>query len=223
MIYKSIPTSLAVFIIFFGIIIGISVLGSCSGEPQVAQYTLTINVDGSGISAGADIYDEGTIVSISATPDAEWEFVEWTGDIDTISNRLSNSTTIVVDGDYTITARFRLQVITPTNISNVVFNPPSPAVVRYGEWVTIKFDYFIDERYPVYITPRPFSNGAPAPGYLASGSNQYDFFSGKGESEFTINSQSGQVIVGQIRFQIRPLHEGSILYEFFIPVNYTFQ
>jgi hypothetical protein len=89
--------------------------------------------------------------------------------------------------------------------------------------VTIEFDYFIDERFPVYITPRPISNGALAPGYLASGSNQYDSFRGKGESDFTINLQPGQVIVDQIRFQIAPLHEGAVLYEFFIPVSYTFQ
>ena len=222
-IYKPTPSSLAVFIIVIGTVIGLSVLGSCGGEPPVTQYTLTINIDGSGTPGGADAYDEGTAVSISADPDADWEFVEWTGDIDTISDRLSSNTTIVIDGDYTITARFRLQVIIPTNISNVVFNPSWPATLDYGERVTIEFDYFIDERFPVYITPRPISNGALAPGYLASGSNQYDSFRGKGESDFTINLQPGQVIVDQIRFQIAPLHEGAVLYEFFIPVSYTFQ
>jgi len=222
-IYKSNPSSLTVFIIVIGTIIGLSVLGSCGGGPPVTQYTLTINIDGSGTPAGADTYDEGTVVSISANPDTEWEFIEWTGGINTISDRLSSSTTIVMDGDYAITARFRLQVITPTNISNVVFNPQRPATLNYGEWVTLEFNYFIDERFPVYITPRPFSNGALAPGYLASGSNQYNSFRGKGESNFTINLQPGQVIVDQIRFQIAPLHEGAILYEFFIPVSYTFQ
>jgi hypothetical protein len=222
-IYKSFPSSLAVFIIVIGTVIGLSVLGSCGGEHPVIQYTLTINIDGNGTSGGADAYDEGTVVSISANPDPEWEFVEWTGDIDTISDRLSSSTTIVMDGGYAITARFRLQVITPTNISNVVFNPPWPATLDYGERVTIEFDYFIEERFPVYITPRPLSNGVLAPGYLASGTNQYDFFRGKGKSEFTINLQPGQVIIDQIRFQIAPLHEGAILYEFFIPVSYTFQ
>ena len=222
-IYKPTPSSLAVFIIVIGTVIGLSVLGSCGGEPPVTQYTLMINIDGSGTPGGADAYDEGTAVSISADPDADWEFVEWTGDIDTISDRLSSNTTIVIDGDYTITARFRLQVIIPTNIFNVVFNPPWPVTLGYGEQVAFEFDYYIDERFPVYITPRPISNGALAPGYLASGSNQYDSFRGKGESDFTINLQPGQVIVDQIRFQIAPLHEGAVLYEFFIPVSYTFQ
>lgn len=222
-VYRSIPPSLALFTIVIVTIIGLSVLGSCGSEPPVTQYTLMINVEGSGTSGGADTYDESTVVSISADPEPEWEFVEWTGDIDTIGDRRSSSTTIVMKGDYTITARFRLQLITPTDISNVVFNPEWPAILNYGEWVAIEFDYFIDEGFPVYITPRPFSNGALAPGYLASGSNQYDFFSGKGESEFTINSQSGQVSIDQIRFQITPLHEGAVLYEFFIPVSYTFQ
>jgi hypothetical protein len=105
----------------------------------------------------------------------------------------------------------------------VVLNPLGPTTLNYGERVTIEFDYFIEERFPVYITPRPLSNGEPAPGYLAGGSNQYDFFSGNGESEFTINPQPGQVIVDQIRFQIEALHRGAVLYEFLIPVNYTFQ
>ena len=215
--------SLAVFVVVIGTVISLSMLGGCGDGPSVTQYTLTMNVEGSGTPGGADTYNEGTVVSISADPEPEWEFVEWTGDIDTISDRRSSSTTIVMNGDYTITARFRLQLITPTDISDVVFNPEWPATLNYGEWVAIEFDYFIDERFPVYITPRPLSNGALAPGYLASGSSQYDFFSGQGESEFTISSQSGQVIVVQIRFQIKPLHEGAILYEFFIPVSYTFK
>lgn len=214
---------LTVFAMVFSIVTGLSAVGGCSSETPVTQYTLTINVEGNGNSAGAGTYDEGTVVSMSAEPDAEWEFVEWTGGIDTIGDHRSASTTVVMDRDYTITARFRLQPVTPTNISNVILNPPWPITLDYGEWVKFEFDYFIDERFPVYITPRPLSNGTLAPGYLAKGSTLFNLFSGKGEGEFTINPQSGQVVVDQIRFQIRPLYEGTILYEFFVPVNYTFQ
>lgn len=205
------------------IVIGLPLFGGCSSEAPVPQYTLMINTDGSGTPTGADVYDEGATVSIGANADTEWEFVEWTGDISTISDRLSSGTTIVMDGDYTITAKFRLQVVVPTNISNMVFNLPWPATLDYGEQVIFEFDYYIDEGIPVYIIPRPISDGALAPGYLASGSNQYDLYKGKGESGFTVNPQSGQVVVDQIRFQITSLFGGAILYEFFIPVNYTFQ
>jgi hypothetical protein len=214
---------LAVFVIITGALIGFTALGSCSDEPTETQYTLTINIDGSGTPGGADTYDQGTVVSISADPEPEWEFVEWTGDIDTISDRLSGSTTIVMDGDYTITARFRLQVIIPTKISNVVFSPPWPVTLNYGEQVTFKFDYYIEERFPVIITPRPISNGTITPGYLASGSNQYELYMGTGEGSFTITSQSGQVVVDQIRFEVANVYQSVILYEFFIPVSYTYR
>ncbi|UCG54561.1 MAG: hypothetical protein JSV32_08305 [Dehalococcoidia bacterium] len=225
MIYKSILGKLSypLFIMAAITITCVPLLSSCGSEPPVPQYTLTINIDGNGTSAGADTYDENTVVSISASPDEGWEFLEWSGDIDTLGERLSSSTTIVMDGDYTITARFRLQVVIPTSISNVVFNPTMPATLSYGEQVTFEFDYYIEERFPVNITPRPLSNGILAPGYLASGSNQYDLFKGRGEGSFTINSQSGQVVVDQIRFQIANVYQNIILYEFFIPVNFTFQ
>ena len=221
--------SLLVAIIIIGTLISLSVLGSCSrpSVPPVTQRTLTIHLDttmpvGDNTIIGAGIYDEGSVVNIRANPDLGWEFVEWTGDIGTVTNRFSNNTDIVMNGNYDITPHFTYPVITHS-IANVALNPQWPATLNYGEWVTLEFNYFIDERFPVYITPRPFSNGALAPGYLASGSNQYDSFRGKGESNFTINLQPSQVIVDQIRFQIAPLHEGAILYEFFIPVSYTFQ
>jgi hypothetical protein len=198
-------------------------IGGCDSKPPVNQYKLTINIEGNGTSGGTGMYDQGTTLSINANPDAEWEFVEWTGDIDTISDRLSSSTTIIMDGDYTITARFRLQVIIPTNISNVVFSPSWPITLDYGDQVTFEFDYYIDERIPVNIIPRPFSNGTIAPGYLASGSTQYDFFQGKGESGFTINTQSGQVMVDQLRFEVTNVYQSTVLYEIFFPVKYTFQ
>jgi hypothetical protein len=221
--YRLIPRPAAIFIIVTSIVLGLVVLGSCGGEPTETQYTLTVNIDGNGTSDSADTYNQGTTVSINADPDPEWEFVEWTGDIGTISDRISSSTTIVMDGDYTITARFRLLVITPTNISNLVFDPPWPVTLDYGEQVNFEFHYYIDERFPVVIIPRPISNGTIAPGYLASGSNQYEIYMGKGESGFTINSQSGQVVIDQIRFEIANVYQSAVLYEFFFPVSYTFQ
>jgi hypothetical protein len=204
-------------------VLGFTMLSGCDSKPPVNQYELTINIEGSGTSGGTGMYDQGATLSINANPDAEWEFVEWTGDIDTVSDRLSSSTTIVMDGDYTITARFRPQVIIPTNISNVVFNPPWPITLDYGDQVTFEFNYYIDERIPVNIIPRPFSNGTIAPGYIASGSTQYDFFQGKGKSGFTINAQSGQVNVDQVRFEVANVYQSTVLYEFFFPVKYTFQ
>jgi len=53
------------------------------------------------------IYEEGTVVNIVAKPDSGYEFVRWTGDVDTIANVNASSTTITMNGTYYICAHFR--------------------------------------------------------------------------------------------------------------------
>ncbi len=60
--------------------------------------------------AGPYTYDYGTVVNITATPDTGWHFVNWTGDITTITNPGSPSTTITMNDDYSITANFEEHV-----------------------------------------------------------------------------------------------------------------
>ena len=57
------------------------------------KYALTISVEGEGtvtekvIKAGvATDYNSGTIVELTATPSDEWEFKEWTGDLESTEN-----------------------------------------------------------------------------------------------------------------------------------------
>ena len=54
-------------------------------------------------------YYEGTVVDLVATPDAGYRFVGWTGDVDTIEDVDEASTTITIQGDYEITADFKLR------------------------------------------------------------------------------------------------------------------
>jgi parallel beta-helix repeat protein len=70
------------------------------------QYTLTIGVSGNGSTTpahGAHDYDEGTVVTVTATPASGWEFVKWTGDVADIS---SLTTTVTMNSDNTVTAKF---------------------------------------------------------------------------------------------------------------------
>jgi hypothetical protein len=56
-------------------------------------------------------YDYGTEVSIVATPDEHYHFVGWTGtavDADKVADPDSASTTVVVEGDYTLIANFEI-------------------------------------------------------------------------------------------------------------------
>lgn len=68
-------------------------------------YELKIMIDGQGSTSpgvGNHTYDEGAEVTVEATPDQDWEFTEWTGDV-TGTDKTVN---ITMDGNKTITAHF---------------------------------------------------------------------------------------------------------------------
>jgi hypothetical protein len=79
-------------------------------HPQPIQYDLAVNsTDGGLVSTpgeGTFTYDEGAVVDLETTPDTGYRFVRWAGDVDTIADPDSASTTITMNGDYTITANF---------------------------------------------------------------------------------------------------------------------
>jgi uncharacterized repeat protein (TIGR02543 family) len=73
------------------------------------QYALTIEIEGEGtvaekvIKAGvATDYNSGTVVELTATPSAEWLFVEWTGDL----TGTDNPKQITIDKAKTVKAVF---------------------------------------------------------------------------------------------------------------------
>jgi len=77
----------------------------------VIQYDLTVSsTDGGSVivpGEGTFAYDEGTVVNLEAeTAGTGWLFLSWTGDVGTVANINAASTTITMNGDYTITANF---------------------------------------------------------------------------------------------------------------------
>ena len=76
----------------------------------VKQYDLTISSTGGGsvTEPGEDTftYDEGTVVDLVAEAEEGYRFVEWTGDVGTIADVYAATTTITMNGDYSITAEF---------------------------------------------------------------------------------------------------------------------
>jgi hypothetical protein len=74
----------------------------------LVQYDLTI-VSTAGVSVtipgeGTFTYDAGTVVDLVVTPGDGYQFVEWTGDVDTIADVEAAATNITMNGDYAITA-----------------------------------------------------------------------------------------------------------------------
>jgi len=85
---------------------------SVTANFALLSYDLTAaSMDGGEVttpSEGTFTYDCGTVVDLVATVDAYYGFVEWTGDVDTIADVYAASTTITMNGDYSITANFGL-------------------------------------------------------------------------------------------------------------------
>ena len=73
-------------------------------------YSLTISsTEGGSVTTpgeGTSVYDEGDVVKLVATPDPGYGFVNWTGDVGTVANVNAASTSITMNGDYSLTANF---------------------------------------------------------------------------------------------------------------------
>ena len=86
-----------------------SITASFEEIPPV-QYDLSISSTVGGEvttpGEGTYTYDAGTVVALVASPADGCRFVGWTGNVGTIGNVDSVSTTITMNGDYSITASF---------------------------------------------------------------------------------------------------------------------
>jgi alpha-tubulin suppressor-like RCC1 family protein len=88
-------------------------------ELDPGWYSLTIfnNYGGSVTEPGEGtfVYAANTTVNLVAQPNEDYQFLKWTGDVDTIANVNDATTTITMDNNYSITANFRWYNITQVN------------------------------------------------------------------------------------------------------------
>jgi hypothetical protein len=116
-----------------------------------SQYNLTINSTAGGNvttpGEGTFTYNASEVVSLVATADSGYQFVNWTGDVGTIGDVDAASTNITMNGSYSITANFAVAQgwgfeIQP-DVTKVGFNQDftvNVAVVHYaGEADSWKF------------------------------------------------------------------------------------
>jgi len=79
---------LSIFVITVALVVGMAGCDGGCGAPSLYQYVLSIfSTLGGRTTPGGEVtftYNEGTVVDIVATPDADYQFVEWTGDVDTM-------------------------------------------------------------------------------------------------------------------------------------------
>jgi uncharacterized repeat protein (TIGR02543 family) len=84
------------------------IAGMVGCAPTQYQLTISSSTGGSVITPGEGTftYNEGKVVRLVARSALGYAFVEWTGDVATITTVNSFSTTITMNGDYSITANF---------------------------------------------------------------------------------------------------------------------
>jgi hypothetical protein len=79
-------------------------------ELDAGWYSLTVASTSGGMVAdpgqGTFVYQGGTIVDLIAQPGEGYDFVKWTGDVDSIADVNVVQTTITMNGSYSITANF---------------------------------------------------------------------------------------------------------------------
>lgn len=107
----------------------------CDQTPPAPSYVLTIaSTTGGHVTtpgAGNFTYYEGTAVKLVATPHAGYHFVDWTGNVSTISNVNRATTSITMNGEYFVMANFKLDP--PVRYMLAIMSTPGGSVVSPGE------------------------------------------------------------------------------------------
>jgi hypothetical protein len=104
----------------------------CAPAPT-SKYDLTISsTEGGSVTSpgepGPYIYDEGEVVNLIAETEKGYEFVNWTGDVDEITDVEDNTTTITMKNNYSITATFAVK-----QYSLIVISTEGGSVTTPGE------------------------------------------------------------------------------------------
>ncbi len=141
------------------------------GHPEpVAQLIISSTRGGSVTQPGEGTfwYPLGAKVSLVAEPDESCLFVRWLGDVGTIADIYSASTTITMDRSYSIAAEFRVPVMLPCFIATAAYGTPLAEEVqilrefREGHLLTnpigqafVKFYYIVSPPIAEFITEHP--------------------------------------------------------------------
>jgi len=134
-------------------LITVALIAGMAGCASIPQYILTISsTEGGEVTTpgeGTHTYEIGMVVSLVATPNAGYRFVEWTGDVGTIASVNAASTTTTMNDDYTITAQFatkQYSLTTRSTEGGSVITPGENAYT-YDEGEVVNLVAVADEGY----------------------------------------------------------------------------
>jgi hypothetical protein len=81
--------------------------GACTGPASTYRLTIASTTGGYVTpTVGTHTYDAGTVVNLTATADADYRFVNWTGGGADVDDANAATTTITMNSDHSITANF---------------------------------------------------------------------------------------------------------------------
>ncbi|HXZ29679.1 MAG TPA: CFI-box-CTERM domain-containing protein, partial [Dehalococcoidia bacterium] len=119
-------------------------------SPTVCNLTVSSTAGGSVTAPGQGtfVYDEGTVVTLVATPDARYRFAKWSGDVAAIANINAASTTITTNADHSVKANF--EAVPLAQYSLTVSSTAGGSVVTPGQGT---FPYYEGMVVPLMATP----------------------------------------------------------------------
>jgi hypothetical protein len=132
--------SIAITLVIFLLSIVLSSNICCTTSEPAIEYDLAISSTAGGNvtdpGEGTFNCDDGEEVDLVATPDTNYHFVNWTGDVDDIDDVNDATTTIIMNDDYTIVANFGFDMtfideVPDTNQPPTVTLPSTPPPTNY--------------------------------------------------------------------------------------------
>jgi hypothetical protein len=117
-----------------------AMVGCTAAAPLQYDLSVSSNAGGSVTTPGEGTFDyeEETVVILVASPDAGYQFVNWSGDVNAIASVNASSTTITMNADYSITANFEVgppvqHSLTISSTAGGLVSSPGQGTFTYDE------------------------------------------------------------------------------------------
>jgi hypothetical protein len=125
--------------------------------PSVPFGLTNSSTSGGSVTApgeGTFTYEAGRVVSLVASPASGYRFVNWTGNVSSITNVSAATTTITMDRDYSITASFEEMpkyILTISSTAQGLVTDPGEGTFTYDPGTEVNLVAEAEEGYSFYM------------------------------------------------------------------------